>query len=214
MKNEKGQEGCDVGEQKQANSNETFQSPDGKGGDDMHDSARDLAVQALLDKQGIYEVMARYSRALDRCDEQLLRSVFHPGAIMKHGDIFTGSAEEFCSHAIEELRKIGPTSHYVCNVLIELDEDRAYTESYGIAYHRLEKDREPFDSFMAARILERYERRGGVWKIAYRWTLPEWSQDIPAGDTWSKGILCGLQNIISTKDRSDPSYELLKRFYA
>ena len=38
------------------------------------------ALQILLDKQEIHEVIMRYCRAIDRCDEELLSSVYHPDA--------------------------------------------------------------------------------------------------------------------------------------
>ena len=57
--------------------------------EELADLKRD--VRKLLDKQEIYEVLCRYCRALDRGDEKLLRSVYHPDAIDHHG-IFDGKA--------------------------------------------------------------------------------------------------------------------------
>ena len=48
---------------------------------------RDLAVQLLLDKQEIYEVILRYCRGIDRLDEELLLSVFHPDAYADFGTL-------------------------------------------------------------------------------------------------------------------------------
>jgi len=46
-----------------------------------HRSRRSAAVQTLLDKQEVYELLMRYCRAIDRCDEPLLRSVYHPDVV-------------------------------------------------------------------------------------------------------------------------------------
>lgn len=39
----------------------------------------------LRAKQAITEIIYRYARAIDRMDEQLLRSVFHPGSQVEPG---------------------------------------------------------------------------------------------------------------------------------
>jgi len=39
----------------------------------------DPYLQALLEKQACAQVMMTYCRAIDHRDEELLRSVFHPG---------------------------------------------------------------------------------------------------------------------------------------
>ena len=41
----------------------------------------DSQLQELLDKQALYEVVARYCRGVDRADEELVRSAYHPDAI-------------------------------------------------------------------------------------------------------------------------------------
>ena len=43
-------------------------------------TSRDPAVQALIDKEEIRDLLRRYSRSLDRCDAELMKSLFHPDA--------------------------------------------------------------------------------------------------------------------------------------
>ena len=43
-----------------------------------------MTVQDLIAKQDIYEVIARYARAIDRLDEPMLRSVFHRHSTHNH----------------------------------------------------------------------------------------------------------------------------------
>ena len=40
------------------------------------EETRHAAIQAVLDKQEIYDALARFCRALDRCDEALLRTIY------------------------------------------------------------------------------------------------------------------------------------------
>jgi hypothetical protein len=63
-------------------------------------------VQELLDKQEIYEVLMRYCRAIDRGDEPLMRSVYHPDGIDHHG-IFDGKASDFCEFLLRRLPRGG-----------------------------------------------------------------------------------------------------------
>ena len=56
-------------------------------------------VQLLMDKWEIEKVLARYCRAIDRTDMELLKSVYHPDGIDNHG-VFTGNAMEFAEFII------------------------------------------------------------------------------------------------------------------
>jgi SnoaL-like domain len=104
-------------------------------------SEADLRV--LLDKQEIHEVMMRYCRAVDRVDEELLRSVYHPDAVDNHG-LFNGKASDFVPWCIRQLREAyTATQHFIGNELIEVQGDQAWCEFYFVAYHRYERKGEP-----------------------------------------------------------------------
>ena len=49
------------------------------------DEKTERALRVLLDKQEIHEVLMRYCRGIDRCDAELLHSVYHPDATDDHG---------------------------------------------------------------------------------------------------------------------------------
>jgi ketosteroid isomerase-like protein len=134
------------------------------------------------DKQEITEVIYRFARAIDRCDKQLIASVFHPGATDDHGS-FKGTAEEFADWVIPLLETMQFTQHAIANVLIEVKGDRAFAESYFRAYHRISgADGEDRDLVAAGRYLDRFERRDGLWKINHRHCIFDWSTNEPATD--------------------------------
>lgn len=54
----------------------------------------DQAIQDLIDKQAIGEVIARYSRTLDWLDDEGQASCYWPDAAIDYG-FFTGTAAEF-----------------------------------------------------------------------------------------------------------------------
>lgn len=163
-------------------------------------------VRELLDRDAIRQVLARYCHAADRCDEELLRTCYHPDALDRHGR-FAGSATDFASWVIQVQRTSSiTTQHAVSNVVIELSGDVAWVESAFMATHiRPPGDgfSEPFVDTFWGRYVDRFERRDGVWAIASREVVHDWSERRPCGPpmphvgTYRAG----------RRDRDDPSYE-------
>ncbi len=139
-------------------------------------TSTDSVVQPLLDKLAIHEVLMRYCRAIDRCDEELLCSVYHADAWDNHGT-FNGPASEFVPWVMNLLRqRYKTTTHAICNELVELVGDVAHSESYFFACHRYEREGREWDWTIAGRYVDRFERREGVWKIAHRLAVTDWDR--------------------------------------
>jgi ketosteroid isomerase-like protein len=151
-------------------------------------TARDPELQALLDKQAIAEVLARYGRAVDRADLELLKSCYHDDAIEDHGGVFLGSATDYIASIAPVLPR-GMMTHTTANVLIEVDGDAAQSESHILAFARMKKDGEKFDTLTLARVVDRFERRDGVWRIAARKLAWEWHHEMPMAETWGRGLM-------------------------
>ena len=77
--------------------------------------------------------------------------------------------------------------HLVGNVLIEVEPggQRAVSETYGVSLHGSDDPRPFMNMATGFRYVDRFERRGGPWKIAERFAVAEWSLPIP-GDAWWK----------------------------
>jgi len=143
------------------------------------------ALQVLLDKQEITEILHSYCRALDRCDRPLLESIFHSDSTHEMGG-FKGSSSDFCGFAFDSLDTFDYSQHFLGNVLIEVDGDKAKAECFFRAYHRIAadtvaegvlSDHTPGideDLFIAGRYVDRLERRDGVWKISHRCGILDW----------------------------------------
>jgi ketosteroid isomerase-like protein len=162
---------------------------------------RDPAVQELLDKQAIHEVLMRYCRGVDRRDEDLLCSVFHPDALDEHG-VFDGNALEFAHMAVDMLKQFTATSHMILNEYVQLEGDSAHVESYVLASHRSERDGRKIDMTMGARYVDRFERRGGEWRIAHRAVVHDWNREQTVEAEWPEAI----RFIQGRRDRSDRFY--------
>ena len=151
----------------------------------------------LLAKQAITEVVFRYARAVDRMDEALLRSVFHPDS--RHHHYFEGpssapdlpsSPEEpgdFVAFALGVLGTFTRTHHQLGNTLIEMVEsDQARVETYFTAFHRMRPKGDPLaaenafdtemDYFVGGRYVDRFALRDGEWKIIERTGMTDWTR--------------------------------------
>ena len=137
---------------------------------------RSEGIDELIAEREIRKVLVRYSRGIDRCDEELIRSVYHADATDDHGQ-FKGSGSEFASWVVPILRdSFDATMHDLGNVTIELEADSARVETYVIAYHVAPgKDARRLIT-VGGRYLDRFECRGGEWKIARRVVVIDWNK--------------------------------------
>lgn len=124
------------------------------------------ATRELLDRRQIRDCIDRYSRGLDRHDDELLASAFHPDAIDNHGD-WIGRLPEFIEWANYEVHKpLMQHNHHITTHLCEIEGDVANTESYVIYVLRV-KDGKTV-RVGCGRYIDRFERRNGEWRIALR----------------------------------------------
>jgi len=164
-------------------------------------------IQGLLDKQEIHDQLMRYCRAIDRCDMDLLKSVYHPDAIDEHG-VFSGNAMEFCEFVIPSQRRHEHAMHSICNVLTELDGDKAFVESYFVAYnYDKEEDGKYYDTTVGGRYVDRFEKRDGVWRIAHRVVVMDWNRYHPTMAVWDEGLFASL-TVRGSQGESDPVYRI------
>ncbi len=158
-------------------------------------------IDQLASREAIRDLVYRYARAIDRLDEALLRSVFHPDS--RHNHFYEGpssdpgsstSGEEpgdFVAFAFALLRTFRRTHHQMGNTLIEFDgDDVAKVETYFTAYHLMRAKGDPLagpgaydsemDYLVGGRYVDRFERRDGEWKIARRTGLTDWMRLEPS----------------------------------
>lgn len=157
----------------------------------------DSRLEALLAKQEILEVIFRYARAIDRLDEALLRSCFHPGS--RHWHFYEGPSSDpslpstddapgdFVAFALGLLQTYSRTHHQMGNTLVEFpsgDLASARVETYFTAFHRVRALGDPLagaqafdtemDYFVGGRYIDRFECRDGVWAITRRTGMTDW----------------------------------------
>ena len=95
-------------------------------------------------------------------------------------------------------------SHQHGNILIKIDGDRAYSETYGhVTLRRRDEDGRLIDCANYGRYLDIWEKRGdGRWRIAERAYLTDFDVTGPA--------VGHLYETAGERDPSDPSYRLFR----
>lgn len=168
----------------------------------------DEKLQQLLDKQECAELVYKLARGLDRCDADLLKSVFHPDGTDDHGS-FKGTRDEFVEWALPFLKTMDLTQHLIGNVLVEVDGDDARGESYAVATHYWYDDGEPVVLTTGFRYLDTFERREGAWKISHRQAVWEWQTWQPRTDRYPRDA--GDPNYYGERGPGDPVYAHLAK---
>ncbi len=166
-------------------------------------------LEQMLAREEIREVLARYARGTDRADGPLLKSCYHGDAIEEHGGNYTGNAFEYVEAAIPRIEKMGVMQHLLGTSYFEFDGDCAYVETYIWTFARFTVDGRDTDTFTGGRLIDRFERRDGEWKIAHRRTVFDWNRDTPSNEGWCNGLFKldrpGMR--LGRKGSGDPSYE-------
>jgi len=161
-------------------------------------------LEQLLDRQDILDCLVRVGRGIDRFDRELFLSAYHPDAVIDAGGLVGGPGQVYDQGA--ELHRHGQTStlHNLLNHSCELDGDTAHAETYFL-YNGLNRDGSNWAG--GGRYVDRLERRDGEWKIAFRYTVMEWSGTIePSSVPLFENVTDLHRNGVPSRDKGDPSY--------
>ncbi|MBI4921631.1 MAG: nuclear transport factor 2 family protein [Devosia nanyangense] len=133
----------------------------------------------LADLDCLERLVTTYSRAIDRRDFALLRSLYHDDAVEEHGEMFSGSPDAYVDFVRTALAGYAATAHYVVHSLFELDGDAAEGETYKINYHRTH-GADAREVITGSRSLDRFARRDGEWRFLRRSVVIDWARTRPA----------------------------------
>lgn len=145
----------------------------------------DSRLRDLCSERDIRAVLHAYCRGVDRRDFDLVRSCYHAGATDDHG-AYKGDVEGFIAFCSQFVQQFDATMHVLGNITIDLQGDRARTESYAIAHHRLSPSeaRPARDHTVAFRYVDDFDRRDGIWRISDRICVYEWTRTDPVPPGW------------------------------
>jgi len=185
-------------------------------------------LREATDRMQIEKMLYRYARAIDRVDAELLKTVFWPDAVYDGGPYdgtFVTGLDEWLSHGLRNA--CAATQHYMINMNIDIEGDRAWSETYLLAYHRTYEGKDgvarflgaeraaaqtqpdkPQDFMVGNRYLDSWEKRDGAWKIKTRRFVVDWCQVSGISDETTGGALAAFQ-YRGERSRSDQSYRRL-----
>lgn len=176
----------------------------------MIDPASDYEarLREMVDKEAIWETIRRLARGMDRHDAELIAGCYHIDAFDDHGN-FRGTVPEFIAHMNgtaddpgAHARLFTDHMHILSNHLCDLDGNVAHTETYVTLVAQNRADERV--SVCVARYIDRFEKRGGYWKIALRRVVMGPTAEFTSANSLALDKLPLF--LRGTWDRSDISY--------
>ena len=172
-------------------------------------------VAEIAVRIAITDVLHRYCRAMDRMDRPLALSCWHADGTDEHTPLFAGSAEAFVDWVWRLHEPMVGTRHCLSNILIEVDGDRAWSESYWDVRLRVHGDAGLVDIVGGGRYLDYLECRNGFWAIVHRRSVHDWDRVDQVGATMADSATTLEPNnpdamlYPAARNETDPSYEFL-----
>jgi cation transport regulator ChaB len=177
------------------------------------ENAMNDALQRLIDKDEIRDLMSRYARGVDRADWDGVRETYHKDAYDDHGD-YKGGTDGFIEFGRSRTNGATQVMHFLGECLIEFASPTvAIVETYFMTAHTLgpEAQRQygatnnggPVQLSHYGRYADRVEKRDGIWRIAHRIVIFEATRLMlgevpPIKPTWAA----------HRRDKSDPIFKL------
>jgi len=143
----------------------------------------DEALQQLVDRRQIEDVVARYARTLDWLDDGGQASCYWPDAEIDYG-FFKGQAADFLPVVMQIERDSDRRWHMLGGLIVRFHSTtRASSECYGIfAGASRQDDGTLAGNLYGGRYLDEWEKRGGdngeEWRISKRLYLVDWQCDL------------------------------------
>ena len=165
------------------------------------------AVDDLVAKQAITEVIYTYCSALDRMDLELAHTVWHPDGTADYGaSMYQGTGAGFIDWVWVQHAGMFGHSHQITNILIDVDGDRAGSEAYVTAALRLPSDGEQAVEIVSrGRYVDTWSRRNGRWAIDHRRYAEDFTSTYPVTPMENSDPALRA----ARRDRDDPSYAVL-----
>lgn len=132
-------------------------------------------LDEIAAREALRRLVTAYSRAVDRRDFVLLRSLYDDAATDTHGQMFQGGADAYVAFCERALSTYEATVHYVTNMEFVIDGDRAEGEVHKINYHRTHGP-ESYEIVTGSRSLDHYIRRDGTWRFLSRQITLDWAR--------------------------------------
>lgn len=164
-------------------------------------SAADL--QDVADRQAITDLIYRYCRSVDRLDIRLGHSIWHEDGHADYGAaVYQGNGRGVIDYICAQHRHTLHHSHQVSNIIIDLDGDRAGSESYVTASLRVRRGAQLKHMTVWGRYIDQWSRRDGRWGLDKRISVRDFDE--------VRDVTAMYEHDTGHRDRTDPSYSVLR----
>jgi hypothetical protein len=158
--------------------------------------------RAIADRQAITDLIYRYCRSVDRLDIPLGHSIWHEDGQADYGAaVYQGNGRGVIDHICAQHLHTLHHSHQVSNIVIDLDGDRAGSESYVTANLRMKRGDQLLQMSVWGRYIDQWSCRNGRWGLDKRISVRDFDE--------VREVKAMYDHDVGRRDRSDPSYTVL-----
>jgi SnoaL-like domain len=134
------------------------------------------SLDTTSDRLDIADLLALYSTALDTKQWDLLDEVFTPDAVCDYGSLGNpANRDEIKALIRRTLEPLDFTQHFIGNVVVKVDGDKAHTDLYLIAQHIRAGAAGGESYMMGARYADDVVRTPEGWRISHREIIRGWA---------------------------------------
>lgn len=136
--------------------------------------------QLMVDEWALRRLAQLYARAVDSNEPDLFVSLFTEDAVVEGPGFHVAGHAQIRGVPGMLAQQFRGTMHCVFNQTVNVEGDSARGETYCIAFHGIEGEGgRPMTLDWAIRYQDRYVRRGGEWRFAYRQLVVPWTRKTP-----------------------------------
>ena len=140
--------------------------------------ALDPALQELVDRAAIRDLMMNYARGIDRGDLDLVASLFTPDAYAN----YFGDERDGRDNIITRLRgassRYDGRTHFMGDQEIRITGDTADVETYAVDCNRYTVEGSQYLTMGGLRYQDKLVRQDGRWLIQHRVLHVDWRQNM------------------------------------
>jgi SnoaL-like domain len=156
----------------------------------------------MTEHVAITDQIFRYCRAMDRMDHELGYSIWHQDGLADYGpEVFQGTGRDFVDHVCVQHSHLLHHSHQMSNVIIEIDGDRAGSESYVTATLRMKRGDVLKQMTVWSRYVDTWSKRDGRWALDKRIAIRDFDE--------IRDVTAMYDHEVARRDRTDLSYTVL-----
>ena len=148
--------------------------------------ALDPALQELVDKAAIRDLMARYARGVDGLDSDMIASTFASDAYANYGQDpipefqWEGRGRDNIVRWITTRPRSGRPTHFMGDQVIQINGDTAEVETYAVGYGVANVDGTQSLLITGLRYVDKMVRQNGQWLVQHRVLHHDWRGNAPA----------------------------------